>query len=109
MAQNITNYPYNLTGLQSNSLNTTLPSQITHTIVLNLPWWFPALTVVFAIALWVLFSNEPGKEKFGYIAFLTMIFSWLLRMFTLVGTVITIMWSGLFVAVTIWYLFTRDR
>jgi ABC-type multidrug transport system permease subunit len=107
----ITNYPWNLTPLMNNSANAsaTLPGALTHTIASNLPWWFPGLTVVFAIALWIMFSNDPGKEKFLYIAFLSMIFSWLLRMFTLVSTTIPTMWTGLFIAVTVWYLITRDN
>lgn len=108
MAQEITNYPWNITTVTNNT-NATLPSMLTHTITTNLFWWFPLTTLVFAVALWILFANDPGKEKIIFIAFLTMLYAWILRMFTLSGTTTPTIWTGVFISVFMWYLLTRDR
>lgn len=108
---NITQYPWNLTSISNSVSNSSvsLPGSITKAVTLNLPWFFPMLTLIFAIAIWVLFAGDPGKEKFVYITFLTMILSWLMKMFDLAGVIAPTLWTSMFVITTIWYLMTRDR
>lgn len=73
--------PWNVTVNATNSTGGNLVGSIPHSIIWNLPWWPAYITIIFYIALLILFSKEPGKDKLVLITFLGMIFSWLMLMF----------------------------
>jgi len=99
--------PWNTTITTSNSVGSTALTSMLNDIFTCLPWETTFIIVLFYIALYILFSQVPGRRKFIVNTLVPMIIAWIFVYFGWIVSGVADATTGIFIVTTFFVILTK--